>query len=184
MCYRRGLPSVTLVLTLVCALAFPYSASAQFGRLKGTLLKAGACGVSLPIGYDLGKKVAEWETKKLGLVGEEAAKHRRAIQIGMAVALCATSAYLVGTVYNNLSERDREARKREMDAALADAKPGSRSYVLPDSGLAGTISTEQVEVEGDRECVMTVDVPSTGNESARARFCRNGANGNYQLDGL
>jgi hypothetical protein len=140
------------------------------------------CGGGAYGGVKLGEKIAEIEARKLNLAAEEAAKHRLAFQVGMAAALCATSAYLTGTVYEKLSKRDREAREREIDAALADAEPGAHTYVLPDSSHQGTITTEAVVVEGDRECRTFVDVLSQNSEPARARFCRKPPKGDYELD--
>jgi hypothetical protein len=184
MCLPRCQTSMCWCVCLVFVLqaVIPPVALAQFGGLKKKAMQLAFCGGGAYGGFKLGERLAEIEAKKLKLGAEEAAKHRRAFQVGMAVALCATSAYLSGTVYEKLSKRDREAREREMQLALGDANPTTRAYVLPDSKYEGKIATEGVELDGDRECKITVDVLSKDGEPARARFCRKPPTGDYELD--
>ena len=135
-------------------------------------------------GYKLGQKLAELEATKLKLAAAEAEKHRKAFEIGMALALCGGGALVANTIYSGLSKRDMEARKREMDAALADASPEARSYVLPESMLAGTMTAQPIEVDDGRECRTVVDnLAEVGkNEPAMARFCRKPPDGKYEVD--
>jgi hypothetical protein len=145
-------------------------------------MQAAVCGGGAYGGVKLGEKVAEIEAKKLKLDPEKAAKHRRAFQIGMALALCGGGALVAGTIYDKMSKRDMEARKREMDAALENSTPTTRSYVLPDSKLSGEVKTEAIEVEGNKECRVVVDTLAEANEPARTRFCRKPPNGSYELE--
>ena len=183
-CSPRFQSSLLSCVLLAFALqaSLPPVALAQFGGIKKKAIQLAFCGGGAYGGFKLGERLADIEAKKLKLGAEEAAKHRRAFQVGMAVALCATSAYLSGTVYEKLSKRDRDAREREMQLALDDANPTTHSYVLPDSKYEGTITTEMVEADGDRECKTTVDVLSKEGEPARARFCRKPPKGDYELD--
>jgi hypothetical protein len=87
-----------------------------------------------------------------------------------------------GTVYEKLSERDLAVRQREMEAAVADAEPGTRTYVLPDSELEGTLTVEPSVIEGNRECRTVVDHLAEAHEPVMTRFCRRLPNGNYELD--
>ena len=72
--------------------------------------------------------------------------------------------------------------QREMDTALENTAPMTRTYVLPDSKLSGEIKTEAIEVEGNKECRTIVDTLAEGNEPARTRFCRKPPDGKYELE--
>ena len=149
---------------------------------KRTAIKIAVCGGGAYGGYKLGDKIAEFEAKKLKLGAEEAAKHRKAIQLGMAAALCGAGYYLTGTVYANLSKRDRQSREREMEAALADSAPGTRNYVLPDSKLQGRLVTDPPEQVGDKQCRTQVDFLAKDDEPARTRWCRKSDTDKFELD--
>jgi hypothetical protein len=179
-CFAR--PSALLLclaLVVPVQLGTPAPAEAQFKKRAAQLM---FCGAGAVAGAKLGEKLAELDARRRQLTGAEAVKARRAFQVGMAVALCGTSALLAGTVYDKLSERDRKARAREMEAALDDASSTTRSYVLPDSRHEGQITAESVVDEGKRECRVTVDVLSKESEPARARYCRKKPDGAYELD--
>ena len=178
---RSSAVALSVALAVPLQLATPVPAAAA-GGFKKRVVQLAVCVAVAKVGVDLGEKLAEIEVRKRNLSGEEARKHKRAIQVGMAAALCGTSFLLTNTIYNKLGERDRKAREREMDAALADASSGTRSYVLPESGYEGQITTELVEDEGKRECRSVVDVLSKEGEPARARYCRTKPDGKYDLD--
>jgi hypothetical protein len=156
-------------------------AQAQFS-LKRTLVKTAVCAGGAYGGYKLGEQLSEVAIRKMGAVGGEADKVRRSFQIGMAAALCGTGVLLTGTIYNSLSKRDREAREKEMAAALADANPGTRSYVLPDSRAMGRLETDAPEQDGDRQCRRQVDFLAKEDEPAAARWCRKSDKDKYELD--
>jgi hypothetical protein len=160
-------------------LVIPVPASAQF---KQTIIKAAVCGGGAYGGFKLGEKLAQLEASKKKLTPEQAKVHLRAFQIGMAAALCGTGVLLTGTVYAKLSKRDREAREKEMAAALADANPGTRNYVLPDSKMAGRLETDAPEKDGDKECRSQVDFLAKDDEPAAARWCRKSAKDKYELE--
>ena len=170
---------IVIATSLLSLLIAPPAASAQ---LKKRLMQAAVCGGGAYGGVKLGEKIAEIEAKKMKLGAGEAAKHRRAFQIGMALALCGGGALVAGTVYDKMSKRDMEARKREIEAAVENATPATRSYILPDSKLTGAIKTEAIEVDGSKECRTVVDTLQEGNEPARTRFCRKPPNGNFELE--
>ena len=174
--------ALAVCVTLVVPVHLALPAAAEAGSLKKRMLQLAVCGAAAKVGVDLGEKLAELEIRKRNLSGEDAKKHKRAIQVGMAAALCGTSFLLTGTIYDKLSERDRKAREREMEAALADANSGTRSYVLPESRYEGQITTEAVDDEGSKECRSVVDVLSKEGEPARARYCRTKPDGKYDLD--
>jgi hypothetical protein len=170
---------VCLAIIVPANLATPAPAHAN---LKKRILQMTACAAVVPAGFKLGEKLAAFDARKRQLDSVESERNRRAYQLGMAAALCGTSALLTGSVYNKLSERDRKAREREMQAALLDANTSTRSYVLPDSGYEGKITAEAIVDEGKRECRVTVDVLSKDGEPARTRHCRKKPDGDYELD--
>jgi hypothetical protein len=165
---------------LLCALFFPQAARAvDFKRMA---IKTLFCGGGAYGGYKLGEKIANMEAVKRNLSEAEARKQARAIQIGMAAALCGTGVLLTGTVYAKLSKRDREARDKEMAAAVAETNPGTHRYVLPDSKLPGTLTTEASHFEDGKECRWQVDVLSSAGEPARTKFCRKSPNDRFELE--
>lgn len=177
-----NLSSLAMNLALALLLSAFAPTPVQAIDIKKKAIQIAVCGGGAYGGFKLGEKIAEFEAKKLKLASAEAQKHRQAIQIGTAAALCGAGYFLTGTVYGNLSKRDREAREKEMDAALADANPGTRNYVLPDSKLTGILTTETAQMEGNKECRWQVDVLSKDGEPARAKFCRKSPKGKYDLD--
>ena len=177
---NRSWLALNVSMVLLCGTLAPRPAHAI--DLKKAAIKLAVCGGGAYGGYKLGEKIADLEAKKLKLAGAEAEKHRRSIQIGMAAALCGTGVLLTGTAYANLSKRDREAREKEMAAALADATPGTRSYILPDSKIPGTLTTEAAEMNDGKECRWQVDFLSKDGEPARAKHCRKSPKEKYDLD--
>jgi hypothetical protein len=175
---KYALIKTTVALTVVVALSLqlgPLSppAYAQFGRMKEAAIKVAACGGGAYAGYRLGEKVAEFEARKLNLGAEEARKHQRAIQIGMALALCGGGALIAGTTFSKLSERDRKTRERELEAAVQES--AARTYVLPDHPeMKATATPQPISTEGKQECRMVEDVLADGAQSDRAlvKFCR------------
>jgi len=181
---RRFVGSFAAILlsSLVLLVASPSPVYAQFGGMKRKMMKAAVCGGAAVGGYKLGSKVAEFEAKKLKLPPEEAAKHRRAFQIGMALAFCGGGAALTGTIYEKLSKRDMEAREEAVNAALLDAEPTTHTYVLPDSGYQGNIPPDAAEPDAKKECRTTVDRLADSDEPAMARYCRKPPAGKWEVD--
>jgi hypothetical protein len=149
----------------------PTSASAQLGK---TLLKGAFCAGGAVAGLKLGDKIAQMELTKRNLIGAEAQKIRKGIQLGAALVLCKGGAMLAGTIYAKLSKKDLDARQREIDAAVAEAEPVTREYVLPESGLKGEVTTTAVTPEGNKECRTVVDhlADASKNEPAIVKYCR------------
>jgi hypothetical protein len=176
--WRAGL------VVLVLLPAVPREAAAQFGDLRRRAAEAVLCAGGAYGGYRIATRIAEREVRRLNLADDEAQKFTRALQIGSAVILCKGGAMLAGTIYEKLSERDLAARQREMEAAVADAEPGTRTYVLPDSELEGTLTVEPSVVDGNRECRTVIDhlADVEGGEPVMTRYCRQLPNGTYQLD--
>lgn len=168
-----------LALALALQAMVPVPASAQFRK---RLIQAAACGGGAVAGVKLGEKVAEFEAQRLKLSPEEAAKHRRAFQIGLALALCGGGAAIAGTTYSKLSERGRKNREKELMAALDDAEP--RNYSDPDRpGLAGTFTPQPLVTEGNQQCRVVEDYLAEGAQGDRAliKYCRPNSGGDWQV---
>jgi len=69
-----------------------------------------------------------------------------------------------------------------MEAALADANPSTRAYVLPDSKLPGKLETDTAEQDGDKECRRQVDTIAKDGEPAASRWCRKSPKDKYELE--
>ena len=173
--------SASLCLVLAVGVVIPDAATPQ-NRITRIAIKAAVCGGGAWGGYKLGDKLAETAITRMKVIGPEADKVRRSFQIGVAAALCGTGVMLTGTVFNTLSQRDREAREKEMAAALADATPGARTYVLPDSKLQGRLETDEAVQDGDKQCRRQVDFIAGPNEPAATRWCRKNPNDKYELE--
>lgn len=157
---------------MACTLGLaPRAAEAQ---LKKRLMQTALCGGMAYGGWKLGEKVAEYEIKRQGLTGTQATQMTKALQVGAALILCQGGAALAGTAYDKLSKRDLEARKKEMDAAVAEAEPTTRRYVMPESQRSGTLTTTAPTQEGDKECRIVVDqlADVSAGEQSVTKFCR------------
>ena len=144
----------------------------------GGVLKGAACLGAGYGGFKLGEKMADFEAKKLNLSPEEAKKHRLAFTIGMALALCGGGAAIAGTTYSRLSKRGKEAREREVMAALEDAKP--HTYADPDNpSLTGSAVAQPALVEGDNECRIVED--QLGGDQALVKYCRKPPDGRWSV---
>jgi hypothetical protein len=161
--------SVSLVLASV-----PVADAAQFGK---RILQVGACGAGAFGGAKLGEKVAAMEAKRLKLSPADAAKRKRAFEIGFALALCGGGAMIAGTSYSKLSKRGQQNREKEIMAALDDAMP--HSYADPDNAtLQGTATPQAAFMDGDQECRIVEDHLAT--DTALVKYCR-GANGMWAV---
>jgi hypothetical protein len=144
----------------------PPPAEAQFGK---RLLQIGACAGAGYGGAKLGEALAESEAKRLKLTPAEAAKRKRAYEIGLGLALCGGGTYIAGTSYSKLSKRGQQAREREVMAALEDAKP--HTYADPDNpALTGTAAAQPAFVQGTDECRIVED--RLGGDQAFVKYCR------------
>jgi hypothetical protein len=173
--------SAGLCLVLAVGTAAPDAANGQ-NRFTRIAIKTAVCAGSAWGGYKIGDKLAETAIARMKVIGPEADKVRRSFQIGVAAALCGTGVMLTGTVFNTLSKRDRDAREKEMAAALADATPGTRTYVLPDSKLQGRLETDEAVQDGDKQCRRQVDFIAGPNEPAATRWCRKNPTDKYELE--
>ena len=148
--------------------------AAQFGGI----VKGAACLGAGYAGFKLGEKMADFEARKLNLSPEQARKHRLAFTIGMALALCGGGAAIAGTTHSRLSKRGKQAREREVMAALDDAKP--HTYVDPDNpGLSGTTVAQPALVEGESECRIVED--QLGDDQALVKYCRKLPDGRWSV---
>lgn len=139
------------------------------GQLLKRALQGGGCVVGGAIGAKLGEEWAEREAEKRKLSPEAARDLEKQYKIGFALALCGGGAMIAGTTYERLSEKGREAREREVLAALDDAQP--HSYADPDNpDLTGTVVAQPMTVEGDEECRILED--RLGSDAALIKYCR------------
>jgi hypothetical protein len=159
--------SIAAVISIVLGLgALPGSAEAQF---KKRLLQVGACGAGAFAGAKLGEKIADMQAKRLNLSPAEAAKQKRAFEIGIALALCGGGAAIAGTSYSKLSKRGQDARQKEVLAALEDAMP--HTYADPDNAqLRGVATAQPTFVEGNEECRLVQD--RLAPDEALVKYCR------------
>ena len=164
---RLGLVSLITVLTIVLALGTaPGLAEAQFGK---RILQIGACGGGAFAGVKLGDKIAEMEARRLKLSPAEAAKRKKAFQIGMGLALCGGGALIAGTSYSKLSKHGQESREKEISAALEDAMP--RVYKDPDNPqLQGRVTPQPAFTDGNDECRIVED--QLAPDEALVKYCR------------
>ena len=182
---RRGPRRVVVspfIISLGLFLATPLTASAQGGLAKRAAQVAFCAGAGYA-GLKIGEKIAQMEAKRRNLASREAAKLSLGLKIGTAAILCKVGASLAGTVYDGFSKRDMDARQKEIEAAVAEADPVSRDYVLPESGRTGAIVTEPVYQDGNKECKMVVDnlADVKAGEPAMAKYCRK-TGGKWELD--
>lgn len=178
---RRGVSLLLATFVLLASLGAPQRAEAQ---LKKRLMQTALCGGMAYGGWKLGEKVAQYEIKRQGLTGQKASQMTKALQIGAALIFCQGGAALAGTAYDKLSKRDLEARQKEMEAAVAEAEPVSRTYVMPESQRSGTMTTTAPTQEGDKECRLVVDqlADVDAGEQSVTKFCRKPPDGKYELE--
>jgi hypothetical protein len=98
-------------------------AEAQF--LK-RLTQVAACGAGGLAGVKIGDKMAEYEARRLDLSPAEAAKRKKAFQIGMGLALCGGGAMIAGTAYSRLSKRGQAAREKEISCISSATRSSCR----------------------------------------------------------
>lgn len=169
---RRIISAALTIAAAASALAAtPSPANAQLGK---TVLKGAFCAGGAVAGLKLGEKIAQMEAKRRNLATVAAQKYRKAFQLGAALVLCKGGTMLAGTIYSKLSKNDLEARQKEIDAAMAEAEPVTREYVLPESGLKGEVTTSEITAEGNKECRTVVDhlADASKNEPAMVKYCR------------
>jgi hypothetical protein len=182
---RRSIVLVVLLVNgLILAPARP--GDAQLGK---RLIQIGACGggalIGAKVGEGIGEKVAQFEATRRNLSPAEAERIKKGFQIGMALALCGGGAAIAGTTYSNLSKRGKEARERELKAALEDAQP--RKYEDPEHPtMRGTITPQQAFMDGNKECRTVEDYLADGaqGDTALIRYCRPAAGGAWKVDNL
>jgi surface antigen len=187
---RRAIFLLSIVVGLLLQTTTPSPMVAQIPNIKklGDYAKdprkALACGGGAIGGYKLGQKMAEVESKRLKLSPEATAQETRKFEIGMAMALCGGGTAVEGTIYSKLTERDKKARQKEMDSAVADTAPGEKTYTLPDHpDMHGTITAQPVVAEGNNECRTVEDTlaESGKGDSALVKYCRKPPDGSWQV---
>lgn len=171
----RACFSVHLMIALSLQTAVPPKVSAQPWK---RITQAAVCVGGAVGGYKLGEKVAEAYIRRMKVPPEQSAKYVRSFQIGLALALCGGGAAIAGTSYEKLSKRGKQAREKEVMAALEDAQP--HSYTDPEQpSLQGTIVAKPPEIEGDEECRVVED--QLGSDQALVKYCRTGPTGKWNV---
>lgn len=174
---------LALSLSVLCAPVL----AAQFGGLGKRLTQIGGCGAGGALGYMAGKEVSRFAQRnadRLHIPKDSIAKYEKSIRIGTAAIGCLGGAALSGTVYERVSRRDMERRRDAIVAAVNEADPVTRTYVLPESQIRESVTTTAPYADGTRECKDTVvrDNAGTNEERARATFCTNGAGSGWTLE--
>jgi hypothetical protein len=187
-------PSVTLraPYRFVSALVFLFvigtvsteTANGQFGgdwkkkALQLTVCSGGGIG-----GAKIGQKIAQVEAQKLKLSPAAAAAQQKQYELGMAMALCNGGNAIINTTFAKMTEKDKKQRQDNIDAALADSTPGTKTAALPDHpAMTETITTDPVVAEGDKECRTVKDYladPSQG-DTALIKYCRKPPDGKFE----
>jgi hypothetical protein len=162
----------------------PAPVNGQFGSFGRSAMDKGLCAFG---GYGLVKasqKLSEYEAKKLKLSPSAAAVQQRQLQIGLALALCDGGKSIANTVFAKMSEKDKQQRKDNIDAAVADTAPTTHTAPLPDHpDIKETITTEPIAADGDKECRMVKDYladPSQG-DTALVKYCRKPPDGQFEV---
>jgi hypothetical protein len=164
---------LSLILAVQAVAPAPVAAQPWKRITQAAVCAGGAFG-----GVKLGEKIADFEAKRLKLAPEQAKKHRRAFQIGLALALCGGGAAIAGTAYDGLSKRGKQAREKEVMAALEDAQP--HTYADPENPqLQGTVIAQPAQIEGEQECRVVED--QLGGDQALVKYCRSGPNGKWAV---
>jgi len=175
----------SLVIALVFQVILPIPAMPQISGIKKKAMQAVVCGGGAVGGYKIGEKVADEEAKRLKLPPEAAAAQKRAFQIGIALALCGGGSAIAGTTYSKLTKRDKEAREKELDLAVADATPQSRTYALPDHPqMEAKYTTKPSEMDGNNECRVVEDYLAEAGkgDAALVKYCRKPPSGKWEVN--
>ncbi len=172
-----------LVYALLLAAALggvlPAPADAQIWK---RLTQVAACGAGGYAGVKIGEEVAKFEAKRLNLSAADAAKHKKAFQIGIGLALCGGGAAIAGTTYSRLSKRGMESRQQEILKALEDSAPTPYAYVDPDTpSLQGVVVAQPAVVQGDQECRVIQD--RLAGDEALVKYCK-GSNGAWAVKAI
>ena len=155
-----------MVFLLVVGTVSTESPNGQFGdwkrkALQVTVRSGGGLG-----GAKIGQKIAQVEAQKLKLSPAQAGAQQRQYEIGMAIALCKGGNAILNTTFAKMTEKDKKQRQDNIDAALADSAPTTKTAPLPDHpDMKETITAAPVVAEGDKECRTVKDYladPSQG----------------------
>lgn len=182
----RGYFSPTLIAFLVLFTGSVASAplDGQFGSFgKGALDKSlcafGGLGLT-----KASQKLSDFEAKRLKLSPAAAAMQQRQMQIGLALALCDGGKSISNTVFGKMSEKDKQQRKDNIDAAVADSAPTSHTTPLPDHpDIKETITTDPVVADGDKECRTVKDylAEQSQGDTALVKYCRKPPDGKLEV---
>jgi hypothetical protein len=146
--------------------------------------QGGGCAGGGIVGMLLGDKIADMYIGRMKLTGKDAEKARTGFKVGGGLAGCAGGAALAGTTYEKLSKGGKQAREKELMAALEDSQP--RNYRDPEQAtLIGSLKPQAPTMEGKKECRVIEDELSDGSNSSSAllRYCRD-SGGQWKYDAI
>jgi hypothetical protein len=172
-----------LVFLFVIGTVSTESANGQFGDWKKKALQLTVCSGGGIGGAKIGQKIAQMEAQKLKLSPAQAAAQEKQYELGMAMALCNGGNAILNTTFAKMTEKDKKQRQDNIDAALADSTPGTKTAALPDHpAMTETITTDPIVADGDKECRTVKDYladPSQG-DTALIKYCRKPPDGKFE----
>lgn len=161
----------------------PAPAHAQFSKLKQKFTEVAVCGAGAAGGYKLGQKFGQAQAAKMHLPPAEAQAMQRKYEIGLAMALCKGGSAVAGTIFAKLSEKDKKAREDEINSALAESAPTTKTYPVPDQPtMTETITTQPiVTADNGNECRVMEDNLADGADKGTAlvKYCRKPPDGSW-----
>ncbi|SEB97942.1 hypothetical protein [Terriglobus roseus] len=179
---RKTTASYLCFMLLLMQMTIPAKARSQFvrnGAVSWMLCKGAPM-----LGISPWDKLAEFESKRLKLPPAMVAQQRRQFQIGLAMALCNGGKMVQGTLFGKMTQKDRDARQKDMDEAVASSQPVTKNIALPDNpGMTETLTASEPVMEGSNECKIVKDYVSEGasSDDALVKFCRKPPEGRYEL---
>jgi hypothetical protein len=180
---RFVLPGSVLVWLLFTGTIAPSSLNGQFGGFGKTLDTAlcafGGMGLT-----KASQKMADIEVKQMKMPAAQAATLQRQFQLGLAMSLCNGGKSIVGTTFAKMSEKDKKQRQENIDAAVADSAPSTKTTPLPDHpDLKETITTDPIVADGDKECRTVKDylAEQSQGDTALVKYCRKPPDGKFEV---
>jgi hypothetical protein len=159
-------------------------ANAQFSKLKDKFTETAVCGVGGYSGFKLGQKFGAAQAQALHLPPAQAQAMQRQYEIGMAMALCKGGSAVAGTIFAKLDEKAKKQREDEINSALADAQPSTKTYPVADQpGMTETITTQPIVADNHGgDCRVVEDDLAGGGDSGKAlvKFCHQPPDGPWK----
>ncbi len=157
---------------------------AQQVSFKQKMMQTAACAGGGVGAVKIGEKLGQLQGSMLHLSPAATNVLIRKYQLGMAMSLCKGGEALVGTTFAKLSEKDKKQRQTEIDAAVADTAPGTKTFVLPDHPeLTERLTTSEIATDGNKECRTVEDnlADKDQNDTALVKWCRKPPSTNWEV---